>query len=368
MFVSFDAGKHWQSLPLDLPHTPVTDIKVHRKDLVLSTMGRSFWILDDLSPLHQLDEKVAGAKAHLFKPRDAYRMRWSGRRRSDDGATPEYPPYGAILYYYLAEAPADDINLEILDAAGAVVRDYTSKRPKRRQQDEGSFMRPGFGARGQTLSKEKGMHRFAWDLRYPGPRSVDSDRPSGRGPMAVPGMYQVRLTVGDWSQTQNFELKIDPRIAQDGVTQADVPGQLTPNLRTRGKISALRAAVAQIRSVRAQLDSITGKIAGTDGVLDQTKKIAEKLTTIEEALIQTKEGKVGAQLKPKLQGQLTYLAGMTARADQKPGRDAHQRLADIEKILAKHTESIQKILDKDVKKLNGKLRDLGQREVEIGKK
>ncbi|MFQ5628123.1 MAG: hypothetical protein ACE5I1_05125, partial [bacterium] len=250
-------------------------------------------------------------------------------------------------------------------ADGDVVRTYSSKRPKRRQQDEGSFMRPGSGARGQSLSNEKGMHRFAWDLRYPGPRSVDSDRPSGRGPMAVPGAYQVRLTVGDWLQTQDFELKIDPRIAQDGVTLADLQEQFEHNTRTRDRISELRQAVAEIRSIRTQLDSLANKIAGADGVLELTKEIAKKLTTIEEALIQTKEGKVGAQLKPKLQGQLTYLYGMTTRADQKPGRDAHQRLADIEKILSEHTSSLRMVLGEDVKKLNAKLREMGEDDVKV---
>jgi photosystem II stability/assembly factor-like uncharacterized protein len=353
MFVSFDDGKHWQSLQLDLPATPVTDIKVHRKDLVLSTMGRSFWILDDVTPLHQIRD-AAAAKAHLFKPRETYRVRWSATSRADDGATPQYPPSGALLYYYFAEAPADQVKLEILDEQGHLVRAFSSDTSK--------------SARGSDarLSQKAGMHRFAWDFRYEGPEAMDDEEADGRGPLAAPGVYQARLTAGNWSQTQRFEVLIDPRVAKDGVTLEHLRQQVALNLRLRDRISEIRLVVAQIRSVRKQLDSLAGKLQGTDGVADQAQAISKKLTAIEEGLIQTQEGKVGAQLKPKLISQLTYLYGMTNQADQKLGRDAHQRLTDIEKILAGHQSDLREIFDVEVKALNTKLRALGQAAVEVG--
>ncbi|SVD52851.1 uncharacterized protein METZ01_LOCUS405705, partial [marine metagenome] len=199
MYISFDDGAHWQTFQLDLPATPITDIKVHRKDLVLSTMGRSFWIMDDISPLHQITEQQSRADAYLFQPTDVYRMRWSGARSVDDGAAPEYPPFGAIFYYYFADdAPDGNVMLEILDETGNLVRSYSTDSTATDTHPRGT----------PVLANNAGMHRFAWDLRYPGPIAVEEGANGGRGPMAVPGMYRVRLTAGSQSETRTFELKI----------------------------------------------------------------------------------------------------------------------------------------------------------------
>lgn len=358
IFVSFDDGAHWQSLQLDLPAVPVTDIKVHRKDLVLSTMGRSFWILDDLTPLHQINKDVASSEAFLFKPRNAYRMRWSGSRGRGDNAAPEYPPKGAIIYYYFARESTDEITLEILDAKGNLVRSLSSDSTKA----NGTSRREGK----PRLSKKAGMHGFAWELGYPGPIALEQDSIGGKGPMAVPGTYQIRLKAGTWSQTQRFQVLIDPRVAEDNVTITNLREQFDLNIRIRDGISELRKAVLQIRSVRRQLDSLTNGGQESGEVSARTQSISQKLTAVEEALVQTKQGKVGAQLKPMLMRQLTYLYGMVTRADQKPGRDAHDRLADIEKTLTGHLSDLQRILDSDVTELNTILKKLGKTGVNIG--
>src|SRR5262249_11960005 len=124
MFISFDNGRLWQSFQLNLPVTPVTDIRVYRKDLVLSTMGRAFWILDNVTPLHQLTADVQSSTAHLFVPRAAYRMRSSRMGGRPD--QPEHPPAGAHIDYYLASEPSGDLKLEILDAKGSIIRSITS--------------------------------------------------------------------------------------------------------------------------------------------------------------------------------------------------------------------------------------------------
>ncbi|MFQ5605831.1 MAG: WD40/YVTN/BNR-like repeat-containing protein, partial [bacterium] len=359
MFVSFDDGQHWQSLQLNLPSTPITDIRVHRKDLVLSTMGRSFWILDDITPLHQLSEEVTTAQNHLFKPRNTYRYRWSGSRRGGDGARPEYPPSGVLIYYHLAQKATDKMTLEIMDASGNLVRSYvsdTTRSAASRQTGASSFFR----GRETRLPRTAGMHRVAWDLRYAGPSSFESGQSSGPGPLAVPGTYQVRLKIGEWSQTQTFELLMDPRLAADGVTLADIQEQFDLNLRMRDRLSELRATVARIRSIRSQLDSVLSDAEMALDVVDKTKQVRKNLTGIEEALVQTRQGKVGAQLKPKLNRQITYLAGMLMQADQKPGRDAYARFEDIEKILTGHLSNFQKTLHKDLKELNQTLQARGR--------
>ncbi len=351
MFVSFDDGKRWQSLQLDLPHTPITDIRVHQKDLVISTMGRSFWILDDLTPLHQLNDDIAAARTHLFKPRETHRMRrafsWRGGR-----AMPQYPPNGAMIYYYLAENAAEGATLEILDSSGEVVRSWSSKKANREDSGRPDFMRPLGAARSRGLSGQAGMHRFVWDLRYPGPSGFSPGSTMGSGPMAVPGKYRARLTVGDWTSTQEFEVKIDPRIVEDGVTVADLQEQHELNSRIRDRISELRQSVIRIRAMNKKLDEMATQETVSQKKKAQALKVRKSLVEIEEALVQTQEGKVGAQLKPMLNRQLTYLYGMTTGGDQKPGRDAHLRIQDIEKILEGHQKALQKIINGELKKLN----------------
>ncbi|HEX5580573.1 MAG TPA: hypothetical protein VFX39_03280, partial [Gemmatimonadaceae bacterium] len=225
VFVSFDNGASWQGLQRNMPVTPITDMKVHRGDLVLSTQGRGFWILDDLSPLHQLRESVAASRVHLFMPDTAIRMRYPVTLGSKD--QPEYPTPGAHIDYWLGEAPSAPLTLEIVDEQGKVVRSWRgasatnaangatgataangAARPAQPQQRQGA------------LPTTRGMHRFVWDLT--------SDAPGGGrrgGPVVPPGTYQARLSTGDWETRVPVVVVIDPRVAADGVTRADLVEQ-----------------------------------------------------------------------------------------------------------------------------------------------
>jgi photosystem II stability/assembly factor-like uncharacterized protein len=318
MFISFDDGTHWQEFQQNLPATPITDIKVHRKDLVLSTMGRSFWIVDDLSPLYQVSETVASSEAHLFTPRDAYRMRYSTRGSATD---PEYIRAGATIYYYLADAPSGELTIEILDSSGSVVREFRGQRPRTGEAAREQAGMPGAGAFRSGASSPApvaaaGMHRFIWDMRYPGARSPATGRAGGGGPMVPPGAYQVRLTVGDWSQTEPFELLIDPRVAADGVTLADLTEQAHLGLLVRDAISDSRAAVGRLESARQALE---GK---TDGA---SRRTDERLAEIQQRLM---TGPVRYDM-PMVADQLEYLDGMIDRADQKVGRDGFERYEEL---------------------------------------
>ena len=223
MYISFDNGAHWQSFQLNLPVTPVTDIKVAHKDLVLSTQGRSFWILDNLTPLHQLNDQIATAQAFCSRRARPFARRagrgglgrgagFSIRRRRDDRLLSG------------RQAPAGDITLEVLDGSGKVVRKFTSagrcggraaasgcRRASGGDEGEGGFrIRSG----PTRLDKSAGMHRFTWDLRYPGPW-MSNARPEGpNGPVAVPGKYSLRLTVGSWTSTQPLTVIEDPRVTK----------------------------------------------------------------------------------------------------------------------------------------------------------
>ncbi len=337
LFISFDDGAHWQPFQQNLPVTPVTDIKVYRRDLVLSTMGRSFWILDNLTALHQLTDQVAAADVHLFAPRDAYRMRYStGGFRVRSPSDPEYPAPGAMIDYYLADEPDGDISLEILDADGELVRRIGSAGPSG-GRTAGPSMATGFFGSGPPprIEKGAGMHRFIWDLRYPGAWDPERGAPGGRAPMVVPGTYQARLTVDGTSTTQSFRVYIDPRVAEDGVTQEHLQEQLALNLTVRDALSQARRAAVRVDSLIAGIDQAGGEAAGA---------AREELATLRAALV-THHVRYS---QPMLIDQLEYLLEMTTEADQQPGRDAYARYEQLRGELDEIEQVLERIKRSDV--------------------
>ncbi len=313
MFVSFDDGAHWQRLQQNLPATPITDIKVVQKDLAVSTMGRSFWILDDVTPLHQVDRQVASSTAHLFKPREAYRMRYRvGGFRVNAPTDPEYPQPGAMISYWLAVEPAEALTLEIVDTQGNVIRRFSSDGPGESTRVTQGMRAPELLQAGTSkLAKSAGMHRFIWDLRYPGPWDADAEDAGRRGPVAVPGRYHARLTMGRWTSTQPFEVMADPRVTADGVTLADFREQLEFNLKVRDALSEARMARGQVAQALER--------GGGDAAQRRLHELEATLATASANGIRYPQ--------PMLIDQLRYLYNMTSTADQRPGRDAHERYA-----------------------------------------
>ena len=346
MYVSLDNGAHWLPFQFNLPATPITDINVHQNDLVLSTQGRSFWIMDDLTPLHQWSDAVASASAHLFKPRAAYRMRYRGNpvsARGNSPAAPESPQPGAMIDYYFARAPEGNVALDILDASGKVVRSFGSSAAATDRtrdavasdnQDEEAAPRRRSGA--VNITKHEGVNRFTWDLAYPGPRQTATQPAGGGGPSAVPGTYRVRLTVAAsgsnpaWTETQPLVVKADPRVTRDGVTLADMREQFDHNMRMRDLVTDVNLAVARIRETRTRLKDATGPAADT---LQRLSVIAAKLET-----------PPVRYSKPELQGNITYLYGMTNDADQKIGRDAVERYHTLRTQLDAQLAELGKLL------------------------
>ena len=223
VWFSSNDGDDWLPLRLNMPATSIRDLTIHEDDLVAGTHGRSFWILDDITPLRQLSAAIADADAHLFRPQAALRIRWN--ENTDTPLPPEEPagqnpPDGAILYYYLKN-PADLVAVEVLDAAGKLVRRYSSAdQPEAPEKDlhvTDYWVRPP-----QIPSAAAGMHRFVWDLRYTPPEAVSHDYPISaiyhntprepRGPIALPGSYTVKLTVDGRSFTEPLTVKMDPRV------------------------------------------------------------------------------------------------------------------------------------------------------------
>jgi hypothetical protein len=337
MFISFDDGGRWQSFQQNLPVTPVTDIKVHRQDLVLSTMGRSFWIMDDITPLHQLaaaeatgretsTARGAGSSAFaeaaadksdpatnlLFQPRPAYRVRYVAMGNTP--TEPQYPPPGAFIDYYFPSKPDGEVKLEIATAAGKLVQGFTIEKGAESSPSTATTMRGRETVfPSARLSNEPGMHRFSWDLRYPGPLTASGRH--GAGPLVAPGKYQAKLSAGAWSEIRTFEVKIDPRVAADGVTQAHLQEQLDFNLKL----------IATMNDAR-QLANALAAAAKEKGSSDDAKPLREAHARFVTA--------GGAYPQPMLIDQLANIYRMTNAADQRIGRDAIARYDDLLKEFA----------------------------------
>ena len=350
MFISFDNGGHWSPFQFNLPVTPITDINIHDGDMVLSTQGRAFWIMDDLAPVRDWNDGIASSSAHLFSPRTSYRLHYRANPVSDRGnssSAPEYPRSGAMIDYYFAHAPEGAVTLEILDAKGNVVRSFASTATPNRgadatseavQEEDAPRRRPA----ATTLTSHQGLNRFIWDLTYPGPRQSATRPAGGGGPEAVPGAYRVRLTVAAsgatqaWSATRPLVLKPDPRVTRDGVTIADMREQFDHNMRVRDLVTDVNVAVSRIRAAQARLKGATGAAADT---LQKLAAIAAKLET---PPIRYSE--------PQLQGNITYLYGMTNGADQKIGRDATERYRTLRAQLDVQLAALNRLLGTDAGK------------------
>jgi photosystem II stability/assembly factor-like uncharacterized protein len=319
MFISFDDGNRWQPFQLNLPVTPVTDIAVYRQDLLLATMGRSFWILDDVTPLHEIADGLAQDRHHLFTPRRAYRLRYSSFGRGS--AEPEYPPPGVTIDYYLAEPVRGELRLEILDTAGTVVQTIAGSAGAAQDPDAPGTGR-GFGLRSPQarLDATPGMHRFVWDMRRAAPGDRRTGRPGRGGPLATPGHYRARLTAGDWDATQEFELAIDPRVAADGVTKEDLEAQLTLSLLVLELQGAADSVLSGIRRLRSG--------AGVD------QGVQSELAALEREMV-TAQGISYPQ--PMLLDQIQYVSAMLSRADQPPGGEAYTRYRELGEWLSRIT-------------------------------
>ena len=265
VYVSFDDGDHWQSLQLNLPHTSMRDLVIHGDDLVVGTHGRSFWILDDVTPLRQLTAQVAAAEVHLFRPETAWRFRRS--RGTDTPLPPEVPagqnpPDGAIIDYYLKEAAKGPVTLEILDARGEVVRRYASTdAPMDMAATAKENPIPMYWVlEPKILSAAAGMHRFTWDLHYTAPESLEHGYPISavphatplepKGVRALPGSYTVRLTAEGKSWTEPLTVKMDPRVK---AAPEALGRQFTMEGEAVRGMNETCGALAGVKSVRAQL-------------------------------------------------------------------------------------------------------------------
>jgi photosystem II stability/assembly factor-like uncharacterized protein len=276
MYISFDDGTNWQSFQLNLPIVPVTDLLVKDKNLIVATQGRSLWIMDHLSILHQLDQAVASGKFHLFKPQDSYRM--DGYQAKGAKTAGINHPGGVTVYFQLPtfDTAATAVKLAFLDPSGQLVREFSTKAKDTKNR----------------FAAKPGMNFFNWNLRYPDAKSFEGMIlwwASTSGPKAIPGEYAVRLTMGEETVEERFNLLKDPR---SSVTPEELKQQLDFQLAVRDKLSEAHQAISDIRELRSQLKAFTGRLQadepGSKELLDFSGRIDSVITAVETELYQTK--------------------------------------------------------------------------------
>ena len=273
MYVSFDDGGMWQPLSLNLPVVQVSDLVVEENDLVIATHGRSFWVLENIGPLRQLNDEVAAADAWLFEPIDPIRGL----------------DFGAEFQYYLAE-DAESVTFEVLDAAGEVIRTYEAVAGEEEEEEAPNPFAAFFGGGGGGQpAVEQGSHSFRWDMRYPAwtdfeGRIMWAARPMG--PTAVPGNYTVRMTVnGGAPLTRDFEILINPNL--EGVTVADLRARFELAIEIRDRVSEANEAVIKVRDIKGQIDE---RLEQTDDeeVEVQAEVVDDNLSVVEAEIYQVR--------------------------------------------------------------------------------
>ena len=328
-YVSLNDGDDWESLQLNLPVTSVRDLVVHESDLVIATFGRSFWILDNVTPLRQMDAHVAAADAWLFRPEAAIRM-----RTGSDQGTPvpmdEFlaanPPEGAVLDYYLKERASAPIQLEIFDSEGNLVRRFASDDVLHKTNPNDVPIQMEWVRDPKPLLAEAGMHRFVWDLRYAMPKGVRRSFWGPAGPLAAPGNYTVKLTTKGKSSTQPLTIRLDPRVKtpQDALTrQFGLASKLAARL---GEVSM---GVQQIGDLRKQIDVRKKDASGNSELLTALQELEKKVEEAVEPDSDADFGLFGQALPnkehetlPQVEGALTRLLVIVDSSELGPTTDA----------------------------------------------
>jgi photosystem II stability/assembly factor-like uncharacterized protein len=338
VFVSFDGGAHWRSLQINLPIVPVHDLVIKNDDLVLATHGRAFWVLDDVSPLRQFADSVAQEDVHLYQPATAYRIH-TGESPSHLWFAGKNPPNGAVIYYNLKQAPkaelTQEVKIEILDAAGKVVREYSSNKTEALEEP----LDPDDKKPEKEIKPEAGLNRFVWDLRYD-----EADRVPGyflweyndgaKGPLAAPGKYQVRLTAAGKSLTAPLEVKIDPRVT---ISQGDLEKQFKLELDIREQLNRVYDAVNQIQDVREQLEGLKKRLVpgdSTKAVFDGARALDAKLIAVRDPLINFKitASEDSLAYAPGIDAKLAYLSlGIAGFADSAPTAAEYEEFEKLKK-------------------------------------
>jgi photosystem II stability/assembly factor-like uncharacterized protein len=382
VYVSFDDGAHWQSLRLNLPLVPVHDLAVKEGDLVAATHGRSFYVLDDLSPLRQMNASTLTKESHLYKPHDTYRIDWGGGRGGGGGGgagTGANPPSGVQVYYTLKQS-RQDVTLDILDATGKLIRSFSSKLDSTDVAVGGRGGRGGGGGGEDVTSEEgggrgrggpaprvanrAGLNSFAWNMRYPDAVTFDGMimwAGDTRGPIAPQGTYTVRMRVnGGAPQTQAVRLLNDPR---SKATVADQLAQFNFLVKIRDRLTEANEAVISMRYVKSEVDDRVQRApsAGIQELSTTGTSLKANLTGVEAEVYQIKNQSSQDPLNfpIRLNNKIAALNGVVSSAPGRPTAQATKVFTELSGKLENELVRMRKVYSDDLAKYNEILRKYG---------
>ncbi|MEZ4902484.1 MAG: hypothetical protein R2822_12400 [Spirosomataceae bacterium] len=347
VWVSFDDGENWQKLQLNLPPVPIHDLAVKNDNLIAATHGRSFWLIDDLTPLHQLNIELATKEVVLYQPMPSYRMAGSNRRNQDlEG---QNHPNGVMIHYFIKKMEANaEVKLEILESNGNLIQTFSNKAKEKANQ----------------LAAKVGGGRFVWDMRYPGyktfPGMVFYGSPN-LGPKAIPGKYQVRLTVNGQAQTQPFEILKDPRLK---ITPEDYQAQFDFLIKVRNKVTEANEGIINIRKIKEDWAYLKNKMGSDDknkDINEAIKKFEEELKNIENDIHQTKNSSVQDPINYgiKLNNRLAHLMVEQAQGDYRPTQQGEQVREKLTQIVDEELLKLKNSIQSNLLRINQMAKEKG---------
>ena len=368
MYISFDDGNSWKPFQLNLPITSIRDLRIKDNDLIVATHGRSFWIIDDLTPLHQLNDDVALSESYLYKPDISYRMQQSGGwGRPNNLLNGVNHPNGIIINYTLKEFNENDyVKIDIVDNNNNLIRSFTNNKEKLLSLLEQPVLNNTndieyalSGNNIKSLSPKSGGNKLIWDMRYPGFKSFDGmilySSPNV-GPKAVPGTYKVRLTYNDKVMSQDFEIIKDPRLSN---TQNDYLEQFNFLISVRDQVSISNQSIIDIRKIKKDLQYIIDKSSDNKQLTSLINEFSNKLSVIENKIHMTKNQSKQDPLNYgiRINNRLAFLLADSQRGDFPPTDQSIEFFNVIKEELNYELASFNKLLNTYVSQINNMIED-----------
>ena len=368
MYISFDDGNSWKPFQLNLPITSIRDLKIKDNDLIVATHGRSFWIIDDLTPLHQLNDDVLLSESYLYKPDITYRMQQSGGwGRSNNLLNGVNHPNGVIINYTLKKFNENDyVKIDIIDNNNNLIRSFTNNKEKLLSSLEKPVLSNTndieyalSGNNIKSLSPKSGGNKLIWDMRYPGFKSFDGmilySSPNV-GPKAVPGTYKVRLTYNNEVMLQDFEILKDPRLSN---TQNDYLEQFNFLISVRDQVSISNQSIIDIRKIKKDLQYIIDKSSDNKQLLSLINEFSNKLSVIENKIHMTKNQSRQDPLNYgiRINNRLAFLMADSQRGDFPPTDQSMEFFNVIKEELNHELASFNKLLNTYISQINNMIED-----------
>ena len=347
MYISFDDGANWQKFQLNLPIVPITDLAIKNNNLIAATQGRSFWMIDDLTPIHQLTNSIIKEDVILFKPQDSYAMSGGNGRTSKTAGT-NHPGGVAINYFIKEKGDKELVSLKVYDSNNVLIKTFSTEPNKDKKEAE--------------LTLENGNNIFYWNMMYPGAEKVKGMIlwwASLNGPMALPGNYKVTLTVGETSKSQNFTILKNP-ISETTLADATAQFNFINDINT--KVTEIHKALKNVKKVRNQINSLKKSMKGKEehkDLLDYATALLKEMTTIEEILYQTKSKSNQDPLNfpIRLNNKLAHLNSLTRIGSYAPTQQAIDFKNVINKEIDNELAKLYELFDNKVSVLNQKVKD-----------